>query len=143
MVDNRDTAMNSDNQTIADQIQYHTRESINLSLVGHSMGQLLSEYQTPLSLVSVCSLVLGVPLALNMLWHLRVSNDSRGRGVVRLILLHQYINLLCAPVICTNLVILATPSREIHPLFCAFFEYGLDFAMTSRYVGSLVIAFGR
>lgn len=140
---NLDTAIKSENQTIADQIEYHKWESINLSLVEHSMGQKLSDYQTSLSLVSICSIVLGVPLALNMLWHLRVANDSKGRGVIRLILLHHYINLLCAPVICINLVILATPSREMPSVVCALFEYAIDFAMTSRYVGSLTIALGR
>lgn len=41
------------------------------------MGQIISDHQVALSLLSLSSLVLGVPLALNMLWHLRVANESR------------------------------------------------------------------
>ena len=40
-------------------------------------GQIFSDHQTYLSLVIMGSLVLGVPLALNMLWQLRVANESR------------------------------------------------------------------
>ena len=43
----------------------------------NSMGQIISDHQVALSLLSLSSLVLGVPLALNMLWHLRVANESR------------------------------------------------------------------
>ena len=43
----------------------------------NSMGQIISDHQVALSLLSLSSLVLGVPLALNMMWHLRVANESR------------------------------------------------------------------
>ena len=121
----------------------HTSEWSNLSTVEHSMGQNLAEYQTSLSLVSLCSIALGVPLALNMLWHLRVANNARGRGVIRLILLQHLINLLYLPVISFNLLILAMPSREFPILVCGLLEYACEFAFNSRCVGSLAIALGR
>ena len=36
---------------------------------GNSMGSILYEHRTALAIVCVASLVLGVPLAGNMLWH--------------------------------------------------------------------------
>ena len=65
-------------------------ESSNDSKVGHSMEHHLTDHQVPLSLVCLISLLFGVPLAWNMLWHLRVANGGSGdrnkKGVLQLIL---------------------------------------------------------
>ena len=61
----------------------------------HSMGQLLVRHPTALSAACAASLVLGLPLSLNMLWHLRVATNASGRGVLRLLQLHCRLNLLC------------------------------------------------
>ena len=61
----------------------------------HSMGQLLAQHPTALSAACAASLVLGLPLSLNMLWHLRVATNASGRGVLRLLQLHCRLNLLC------------------------------------------------
>ena len=49
----------------------------------HSMGQLLVDHSTALSIACLASLILGLPLSLNMLWHLRVATNASGRGVLR------------------------------------------------------------
>ena len=49
----------------------------------HSMGQLLVEHPTALSVACLASIILGLPLSLNMLWHLRVATNASGRGVLR------------------------------------------------------------
>ena len=61
----------------------------------HSMGQLLVQHPTALSAACAASLVLGLPISLNMLWHLRVATNASGRGVLRLLQLHCRLNLLC------------------------------------------------
>ena len=53
-----------------------------------------------------------------MMWHLQVANDNSGRGVLRLIRLHNYINLLCVPMICADLFILALPTEQLPLLMC-------------------------
>ena len=49
----------------------------------HSMGQLLVDHSTALSIACLASIILGLPLSLNMLWHLRVATNASGRGVLR------------------------------------------------------------
>ena len=64
------------------------------------------------------SILLGLPLSVNMMWHLQVTNDNSGRGVLRLIRHHNYINLLCVPMICADLFILALPTEQLPLLMC-------------------------
>ena len=97
----------------------------------------------PLSLVCFCSLLLGLPLAWNMFWHLRVANSARGKGVLRLILQRQYLNMLCVPVLCIDLLILAWPSQEMPFLVCVFMECAVLCVWNNHYLGSLSIALGR
>ena len=61
----------------------------------HSMGRLLVQHSTALSAACAASLALGLPLSLNMLWHLRVATNASGRGVLRLLQFHCRLNLLC------------------------------------------------
>ena len=55
----------------------------NETVHGHSMGTLLVDHQMILLNTIIVSLVIGVPLAVNTLWHLQVSNNTSGRGVLR------------------------------------------------------------
>ena len=57
--------------------------SADVAHYGHSMGELLVDHTTALSAVCLASLVLGLPLSVNMLWHLRVATNAAGRGVLR------------------------------------------------------------
>ena len=41
-------------------------------LVGHSMGSALVDHRLALLVVCVASLLAGIPLAINMFWHLQV-----------------------------------------------------------------------
>ena len=50
----------------------------------HSMFHLW-EYKNPLAAIFVFTLVLGAPLSVNKWWHLRVSSNRSGRGVIKLI----------------------------------------------------------
>ena len=47
------------------------------------MEPLLSDHNGALSVVCGTSLILGLPLIVNTLWHLRVSSNASGRGVLR------------------------------------------------------------
>ena len=85
--------------------------SINTT-IAHSMGDLLVDHQFPLMGVCLVSLLLGLPLVFNMLWHLRVASHTSGRGTLRLIRLHTRLNLCCAPLIWAQLVMLAHPHKE-------------------------------
>ena len=55
----------------------------NETVHGHSMNTLMVDHQMILLTTIVVSLVLGVPLAANTLWHLQVSTNTSGRGVLR------------------------------------------------------------
>ena len=37
-----------------------------------------------LFIVCLASLILGLPLAVNMMWHLQIATNTSGRGVMRL-----------------------------------------------------------
>ena len=50
----------------------------------HSMFHLWG-YKNPFAAIFVFTLVLGAPLSVNKWWHLRVSSNRSGRGVIKLI----------------------------------------------------------
>ena len=51
----------------------------------HPLGDLVEDHFALLASVNVLAAVLGLQIALNMLWHLRVANANSGRGVLRII----------------------------------------------------------
>ena len=112
-------------------------------LDGHSMGSLLVDHHGVLSSVCIVSLLLGSPLMINALWHLRVSSNASGRGVLRLIKLHYCINLLSIPVILIELVILTIPTNSMPSLICLFLEWTVGFVRVNHYLGGLAIALSR
>ena len=109
----------------------------------HSMGSLLSDLQAGLAAVCAASVVLGLPLIANIRWHLQVSSNASGRGVLRLIQLHHFINLLCVPAIVMELIILALPTTSMPTLACLYLEWTVGFVRSNRYLGGLGIALIR
>ena len=73
----------------------------------------------------------------------QVATNSRGRGVLRLILQQQQINILLVLVIATQLVILAFPTWKAPKTFCVSFDIILRFVLIVRYLFNFTIASGR
>ena len=109
----------------------------------HSMGQLMEHHQLVLSAACFVSLALGFPLAVNMLWHLQVSTDVSGRGVIKLIRLNQGINLLCVPLIVSEMLILAWPLQNLPSAVCAAFEWTVGFMRANHLLSGLSVALCR
>ena len=112
-------------------------------LEGHSMGKLLVNHSHALSTVCIASLFLGLPLMINAHWHLRVSSNASGRGVLRLIKLHYCINLLSIPALLIQMVILAMPSESMPSWVCLYLEWTVGFVRINHYLGGLAIALSR
>ena len=111
----------------------------------HSMGHLLENHKSALSSIIISSLVLGLPLMINALWHLRVSSNASGRGVLRLIKLHYCINFISIPALVIELVILAMPDsdRSMPNSICLYLEWSVGFVRLNHYLGGLAIALSR
>ena len=108
----------------------------------HSM-HLLWGYKNAFATVFTVTLILGAPLSINKWWHLRVSSNRSGRGVIKLIQIYHYMSLLSVPVILFDLVILWMPNQEISKLICILFEWTVSFLIMQRCHGDLSIAMGR
>ena len=109
----------------------------------HAMKNFLSDHQIALSSICIVSIFLGFPLMINMLWHLQVANNNSGRGVLRLIRLHAWINLVCVPMICADLIILVSPSKKMPLYMCMFLEWVITFMWVNSSFRGLTIALGR
>ena len=103
----------------------------------------MSDYQISLSIICIGSIILGLPLKINLLWHLQVANNTSGRGVLRLIRLHAFINLICLPMICADLIILALPFKEMPLYLCGCLEWAITFIWVNGSFRGLMIALGR
>ena len=112
-------------------------------LLNHSMGVLLSDHNSALSAVCIGSLILGLLLMANALWHLRVSSNASGRGVLRLLKRQYCINLLGIPAILIELAILAMPTKSMPTLVCLYLEWTVGFVRANHYLGGLGIALSR
>ena len=108
----------------------------------HSMERFWGHY-TALAIVFLLSLVLGAPLSINKWWHLRVSSNRSGRGVIKLIQISYYMSLLSLPVILFDLFILLAPSQEIPKYVCVLLEWSMNFLILQRFHGGLPIALAR
>ena len=108
----------------------------------HSMELFRGQY-TALAVVLLLSLVLGAPLSINKWWHLRVSSDRSGRGVIKLIQISYFMSLLSLPVILLDLLILLAPSQEIPQSGCVLLEWLMNFLLLQRFHGGLPIALAR
>ena len=109
----------------------------------HSMGQVMENHQIVLSVTCLVSLVLGFPLAINMLWHLQVSTDVSGRGVIKLIRLNQGINLLCVPLIVSEMLMVAWPLQHLPSALCVVFEWAVGFMRSNHLLSGLSVALCR
>ena len=109
----------------------------------HAMMALLNDHQMSLSIICIGSIVVGLPLKINLFWHLQVANNTSGRGVLRLIRLHAFINLICLPMICGDLMILASPSKKMPLYLCGFMEWVITFMWVNGSFRGLMIALGR
>ena len=79
----------------------------------------------------------------NALWHLRVSSNASGRGVLRLIKLHYCINLLSILALAIEQAILAMPAERMPSSICLFLEWTVGFVRLNHYLGGLAIALSR
>ena len=109
----------------------------------HVLSDILIDYQFALSTICIVSVILGLPLNINMLWHLQVANNNSGRGVLRLIRLHTLINLLCVPMICADLIILAFPSEKMPLLMCVSIDWVTMFIWINGSFKGLMITLAR
>ena len=77
----------------------------------------------------------------------QVATNAKGRGVLRLLLLQQQINMLEVPVICLQLTLLAFPDWRApvkdYRAFCTVFDIITRFTLMVRYMSNFVIALGR
>ena len=108
----------------------------------HSMFHLW-EYKNSFAAIFIFTLVLGAPLSINKWWHLRVSSNRSGRGVIKLIQVYHYISLLNVLVILFDLVILMFLGQEVPKTVCILFERLTSCIMMQRCHGDLSIALGR
>ena len=108
----------------------------------HSM-HLLWGNKMAFATVFIISLILGVPFSINKWWHLQVSSNRSGRGVIKLIQINYFMSLLSIPVIIFDLFILLAPSQEIPRFVCVSLEWSVGFLMMQRFHGGLPIALGR
>ena len=104
---------------------------------------LLSTHRRPLSGVCIASVIFGILLATNMLCQLRVATESSGRGVLRCIRFHTWISLMCIPVICGDLMLLAEIHKILPPLLCGILDIMAPFLGTNMSFRGLAIALGR
>ena len=110
--------------------------------IHHSM-HLLWGYKTAFTSVFILTLILGAPLSINKWWHLRVSSNKSGRGVIKLMQVHYYMSLLSVPVILFDLAILLMPDQEIPKPTCILLKWSVSFLTMQRCHGDLSIAMGR
>ena len=108
----------------------------------HSM-HLLWGHKTIFATIFTLTIILGAPLSINKWWHLRVSSNRSGRGVIKLIQIYHYMSLLSVPAILFDLVILWMPEVENSKLSCILFEWLVSFLTMQRCHGDLSIALGR
>ena len=76
-----------------------------------------------------------------MKYCLRVASNASGRGVLRLILLQQRLNLISIPIIGMELLILS--EKKMPKLLCIPFEGMVVFALINRQLSSICIGLGR
>ena len=119
-------------------------KTVNQSIESeHVLSDILIDHQLALSTICMLSVMMGLPLNMNMLWHLQVANNSTGRGVLRLIRLHTLINILCVPMICADLIILAYPSEKMPLFMCVCIDWVTMFIWANGSFKGLMIALAR
>ena len=77
------------------------------------------------------------------LFSVQVATASRGRGVLRLILLRQHVNLLSAPALLLQLISILYPSIKTSAIICLAFELLTFIVASSGNITNLAISLGR
>ena len=75
--------------------------------------------------------------------YFQIATGAKGRGVLRLLLVQQQINLLCIPGVCFKFLIIAYPFKNMPILLCSIFEILVMVVTINRTVGDLVVVLGR
>ena len=75
---------------------------------------------------------------ISLMFSFQIASTARGRGVLRLLLIQQQMNLLCIPALCLHILPLEYP-----PLLCQFIEIMAMIVTITRTVGDLAVALGR
>ena len=73
----------------------------------------------------------------------QIATDAKGRGVLRLLLVQQQINLLCIPAICIQLFMVSNPTGEMPHVVCIALEVLYTIIMASRTVSDMAVVMGR
>ena len=129
------------------------------------MEDLFKEHNVALLCIILGSLVLGFPLSLNVLWHLKagLSNDKvilfflyiklyhliqvatnqSGRGVLRLLLIQQQINMICVPAMCLQIFLFANLPIHTPQWLCMFDGIMWTIVALNRIISDAVVAVGR
>ena len=127
------------------------------------MEDLFKDHHVALFCVNLGALILGLPLSLNVLRHLKggllncaqskffhsihrffqVATNKSGRGVLRLLLIQQQINLICIPAICLQLLLFANPSINVPQVICLSIEIMHMIVTLNRVLGDTIVALGR
>ena len=72
-----------------------------------------------------------------------MATTSKGRGVLRLILLRQHVNLLSAPALFLQLISILYPSIKTSAIICLAFEFLTFIVASSGNITNLAISLGR
>ena len=130
------------------------------------MEDLFKEHNVMLLCIILGSLMFGLPLAWNVLWHLKVgfsndklisflpiltctyhliqvANDQSGRGVLRLLLIQQQINMICVPAMCLQIFLLANLPIHTPQWLCMFDGIMWTIVALNRIISDAVVAVGR
>ena len=110
---------------------------------GILVEELMSTHQYPLAGFCMTSLIFGILIATNMLVQLRVATEASGRGVLRCMRLHTWISLVCIPLICGDLAILAGSYKDLPPILCMPLDVLVPFMWSNMAFRGLTIAMGR
>ena len=116
----------------------------NETIHGYPMERLIREHSLFLYIITIGSLILGIPLALHILRHLRVASNARGRGVLRLLQREQQLNLILAvPAITGLLVIVIYPDVRMPWAPCLCLDVLVNLLALNRFMGCFTIVSGR
>ena len=74
---------------------------------------------------------------------LQVASSAPGRGVLRLLLVQQQVNLLCIPALILQLLMVASPSLHMPPLLCLLVVILLIIIIINRTFSDIAVALGR
>ena len=75
--------------------------------------------------------------------HFQIATSAKGRGVLRLLLMKQQINLVCLPALFIQLLIVANQSGHLPSLVCFSVEVMDMIASINCALSGFLVAFGR